>query len=73
MTNSNFCTKFCSSVIYACHSLFVWSSKMAKISLVEVVLYCIIIFSTHDNEDNEDDHEMRNWKPCLKWDNFKTQ
>ena len=65
---------FCSSVIYTCHSLFVWSFKMAKISLVEVVQYCIIIFSTHVYTKNmEIITKMRNWQACLKWENLKMQ
>ena len=42
MTNSKLNATFCSSIVNACHSLFVWSYEMAKISLVEVVFHCII-------------------------------
>ena len=48
MTTSKLYTKFCSSVINAYHLLFIWSSKMTKISLVEVVLHCAVsLFPTH--------------------------
>ena len=48
ITTSKLYTEFCSSVFNACHLLFVWSSKMAKISLVEEVLHCAVsLFSTH--------------------------
>ena len=63
MITSKLYTKFCSSVINACHLLFVWSFKMAKISLVEVVLHCAVsLFPTHVYiySDNEDDHESAN-------------
>ena len=48
MTTSKLYTKFCSSVINAYHLQFVRSSKMAKISLVEVVLHCAVsLFAIH--------------------------
>ena len=72
MTNSKLNTKFCSSVINPCHSLFVWSSKMAKISLVEVVLHCIIIFPTTClYPDNEDNHENAEVETLFKVGQFK--
>ena len=61
--HSKLYTKFCSSVISACHSLFVWLSKMAKISLVGAVLHCAVSLCFQlmfIYLDNEDVHENAN-------------
>ena len=76
MTNSKLYTKFCSSVINACHSLFVWSSQdgQNKFGRSGSSLCSIIIFPTHVyTQTMKMITKMRNWKPCLNWDNLKMQ
>ena len=71
MTNSKLNATFCSSIVNACHSLFVWSYEMAKISLVEVVLHCFIFPTLCLYLDNEDDHENMTLETLFKVGQFK--